>query len=493
MAVNMRRSTIITSIIPALLWMLQVGPTHALDSQKQLFDCEDALPSSGQYAEDVAEFKAAYSLHRDWTVLGKLGMAQSERNEVIEAISSFRLYLEEGANAISPTKQTQIRKILEELESRVCELKVVVAPEGASVRIDGKDAGLSPLASPVRVNPGKREVEVTLEGHEDARITICVCGESKHQQMKVNLNPRQVTTDAAGLAEGLMKHETLQQEKRSAQDRIGTRREVYSLNATPVNGLMLARALADAGKLREARKLAMQTSKFLASPAEPSEFGESRAEAEKLASELTERIPSIRINLHHRPPNTSIEVLIDGSEMLHVTPGKPLDVDPGRHAIVALAAERVVFRGTIDIKEKSVTAIDANDVKEPKTAISPVWLWIPAGVAFAAIGSGGIFVMDHINVDKILQNACPNGVAECPNPDPNSSTIDWATYLNDNTSKLYRDRWLIGMSSVALAGSLAGFAITYRAYQTRSGDAKNVAFLPNFSASSVGLFVQGAF
>ncbi len=58
---------------------------------------------------------------------------------------------------------------LDEVRKNLAALVLEVTPDGATILVDGKEAGRSPMSQPIFVEPGKHSYEVTRDGYRDGR------------------------------------------------------------------------------------------------------------------------------------------------------------------------------------------------------------------------------------------------------------------------------------------------------------------------------------
>jgi len=159
--------------------------------------------------------------------------------------------------------------------------------------------------------------------------------------------------------------------KRDANDLRAALRAFEAADAimhVPTTALEVARTQAMLGLLVEARDGALGIARQPAKPGEPAPFAEARAAAQKLANELEERIPSIRVTLVRPPPG--LVVSVDGRQLPAVAIGLPRKLDPGAHVIVARAGsvERT-FNVQILEREAKDVPIDLAAPAEPVVVV----------------------------------------------------------------------------------------------------------------------------
>ena len=82
-------------------------------------------------------------------------------NEYLAAIDAFEAYLTQGGSRIETERRAAVEQNLVELKKRVATLTITVDAEGATVSIDGRRVGTSPLAGPITLNVGRHQVSAT--------------------------------------------------------------------------------------------------------------------------------------------------------------------------------------------------------------------------------------------------------------------------------------------------------------------------------------------
>jgi hypothetical protein len=82
----------------------------------------------------------------------------------IEAIEALTRYLRDGADQVPLSRREQVQAQVSLLESRLAELTVTTDRPGASVNVDGRDVGKTPLFQPLRLAAGTHTVSITMEG-----------------------------------------------------------------------------------------------------------------------------------------------------------------------------------------------------------------------------------------------------------------------------------------------------------------------------------------
>ncbi len=152
----------IASISPVAL-----APTNALaqvvDAKTSLADANKAA-SAKDWLTAARLFDAANKAQPSDTALEGLANAYYQSGQFGDAFTTYTewntLY---GAKAAAAKKQTVAAR-LKELEAKTAPVTITVNEPGATIAIDDKVVGTSPLTGPVRVGAGPRRLRVTKDG-----------------------------------------------------------------------------------------------------------------------------------------------------------------------------------------------------------------------------------------------------------------------------------------------------------------------------------------
>ncbi len=184
----------------------------------------------------------------------------------------------------------------------------------------------------------------------------------------------------------------------------------------PPHRLFIARCDAKLGQLLAARSIYQEiVAEKLAADAAPP-FREAQISAKGELDEIEIRLPTLELALTAHVAGASIA--IDGRPLAASEIGKPKQVDPGQHAIVATAPGRPELRRSVTTRDGGGNARVEFDLG-PAAAASPVESSrLPAIVAFS-VGGAGILVgsitgVVSLNKVSALDKACPN--KHCADP-----------------------------------------------------------------------------
>jgi hypothetical protein len=138
------------------------------------------LYKDGDFDAALVQFERAYAVKPNFKVLYNIAQCHFELHQYVEARDTLSRYLKDGAGSIEAERQSTVQNDLAELERRIAHLTLKVNVTGATVYVDGKKAGVTPLSMPVDVNEGQRTISVeTTDRGSKQRIVRVAGGEAQ--------------------------------------------------------------------------------------------------------------------------------------------------------------------------------------------------------------------------------------------------------------------------------------------------------------------------
>ena len=142
---------------------------------RERFDRGLRLFNQGDSAGALAEFLRAYELVPHPLVLFNLGLVYQAMGKPVEAVSALDRVLA-APGSLDRERLERAREVRAEQVARIGFIQVSVNVPGASVELDGLEAGRSPLAGPLNVAVGTHVVSVVAPGHSPMRRSVAVAG-----------------------------------------------------------------------------------------------------------------------------------------------------------------------------------------------------------------------------------------------------------------------------------------------------------------------------
>jgi tetratricopeptide (TPR) repeat protein len=168
----------------ALLLVLAAAPARAAEPQnpraveeaRTRFQAGVQLFHEGSFDAALAEFRKAYSLAPSYRVLYNIAQVQFELHDYVEALKTFRQYLQEGGADVAPDRRAQVEGEVQKLERRVSLVEIIVDVDGAELLLDDVPVGTSPPRVPIMVNAGNRRITATKPGRVTTARALTVAG-----------------------------------------------------------------------------------------------------------------------------------------------------------------------------------------------------------------------------------------------------------------------------------------------------------------------------
>jgi hypothetical protein len=149
------------SIIAAV--MIAVAPAGAQDPAaraKAHYERAVQLFGEASYASALAELERANELRPSYKLFHIIAQVQVAMNDPAAALTSYRKYLEQGGQRITPERRFQVTEEITALGRRVATLTISADLGGAEVWVDDARAGITPLRAPLVVNAGGHRISL---------------------------------------------------------------------------------------------------------------------------------------------------------------------------------------------------------------------------------------------------------------------------------------------------------------------------------------------
>jgi tetratricopeptide (TPR) repeat protein len=134
---------------------------------------------AGDYAAARREFERANAVLSSFHLLYNLGVVSMALADPASAHAYFERCLAKAGNDLPEERRLEIERQLQELAARTALLYITVSSSGALVLLDEQNVGVSPLAAPVRHNPGPVRVSARLpEGRNVSQTVNLAAGQT---------------------------------------------------------------------------------------------------------------------------------------------------------------------------------------------------------------------------------------------------------------------------------------------------------------------------
>jgi tetratricopeptide (TPR) repeat protein len=159
-----------------LLWVCALAPARAQASDDALREAANrfqrgvTLYSQGDYQGALLEFRRAYEITPNGSVLYNIAETEYQLRDYASALTTFERYLLEAGNP--DAHRVEVETNIIELRSHVGRLTINTIPRGAEVSVDDRAVGRTPFDNPVVVDSGHVRVTATMPGRTPASREI---------------------------------------------------------------------------------------------------------------------------------------------------------------------------------------------------------------------------------------------------------------------------------------------------------------------------------
>ena len=148
-----------------------VSAASSKDEAKQHFDAGNALVENEDYSAAAAEFEVSVGLYATKMGLFNLANCYKALNRYGDALEALARLEREFAGKLGDLAD-DVASLKSTIEGMVGRLAVKVDKDGAAIRVDGAEIGVSPLGKPLVLAPGDHVIEARLSGYVNASQTV---------------------------------------------------------------------------------------------------------------------------------------------------------------------------------------------------------------------------------------------------------------------------------------------------------------------------------
>lgn len=134
---------------------------------KAMYAAGKAAEGKRDWASAAQSYRKAHELSGHPRLVPLLAEAERHQGHSVEALRLLEGFLREHGAGVSGAELAAIEKSIDEARKGVATLTVSVKQRDASVLVDGREVGKSPMASPVPVDIGPHQITVKLKGYRD--------------------------------------------------------------------------------------------------------------------------------------------------------------------------------------------------------------------------------------------------------------------------------------------------------------------------------------
>ncbi len=139
----------------------------AYEQAKDLFEHQD-------YSTAHARFKQAYDASKNSRLLWNMAACSSKAKRYALAVQEAERFLSDGRGRITADQEARAKQMVGDLRQLVAEVRVEVAPAGASLSVDGEVVLERESPAIVLLEIGKHTLRVEKEGYQGAEQVLAV-------------------------------------------------------------------------------------------------------------------------------------------------------------------------------------------------------------------------------------------------------------------------------------------------------------------------------
>jgi tetratricopeptide (TPR) repeat protein len=188
-----------TSLVAAPARAADPAPEDAAVEQARMhFGQGLKLYKDGDFDAALVQFERAYAVKTNFKVLYNIAQCYFELHQYVETRDALVRYLRDGAGEIDAERKAGVENDLGDLARRIARLTVNVNVNGATVYVDGKKAGVTPLRSAIDVNEGQRTISIESAERGIKQRAVRVAG-GEEQAIRVEFEAAKPEAAAARL------------------------------------------------------------------------------------------------------------------------------------------------------------------------------------------------------------------------------------------------------------------------------------------------------
>ncbi len=143
---------------------------------KDDYEAGKLLFADGDYAGAALKFERAYAESHDPRLLWNQAAAEKNLRRYARVEALVTRYLREQGESLSEAERAEAEALLDTVKGLVAELRLDVSEPAAEVFIDDVLVGKSPLSAPLRLDKGKRRLQVKKAGFVDRVVELDLAG-----------------------------------------------------------------------------------------------------------------------------------------------------------------------------------------------------------------------------------------------------------------------------------------------------------------------------
>lgn len=166
--------SLITTVSLVLISLTAAAEDKA--AAKKHFKAGLELMKSESFADAATEFETSADLYPNKNNLFNLATCYRALDRQVEALDILERVKRDFDSKLKPDMRADIDDQIAEIRTILANLSIAVAPDGATVSIDGEDMGVAPLSEPLVLRRGGHVIEVKLDNYETLTRSVTLAG-----------------------------------------------------------------------------------------------------------------------------------------------------------------------------------------------------------------------------------------------------------------------------------------------------------------------------
>ena len=193
----MIRNIAIIAVSMSLLVAAGAGHADAKKDARKHFKVGISLLKGDDFKAAAAEFEASVKLYPTKTGLFNLANCYKALHDYRKTLHTLERLKKDFGDDFDDDMKSTVETMESEILDMMGQLKIVVTQKGATIKLDGKEVGKSPLIKPVLVPPGGHSVEIMLSGYKtETRKVKLVSGDAATEYFDLKEGESGAATEA---------------------------------------------------------------------------------------------------------------------------------------------------------------------------------------------------------------------------------------------------------------------------------------------------------
>jgi hypothetical protein len=134
------------------------------------YDAGVILFEEQDFSGAFIKFQQAFEASADIRLLWNMAVCQKSLHHYTQVQRLIERYEREGQGHMTGEHRAEVLEVLDMIRTLISSVRILVEEPGTQIYIDGEFVGTTPLAEPLKVDLGKRQIRVSKDGFEERVI-----------------------------------------------------------------------------------------------------------------------------------------------------------------------------------------------------------------------------------------------------------------------------------------------------------------------------------